>query len=600
MLKLVRELFPLLSPDQRKKFFVLQILVVLMTIGEIVGVAAIAPFMAIVGDMSILQGDGMLADLYLASGINNPQDFAFWLGSAVLILLTLSAGISMLTVWRLSLFATRTGTEIADRLFQHYMQQNWLFHASISSAQLTKQIANESLRVTMGVLQPLMIMNARAVFAISMLLAIFVYKPQVAIVGALILVAAYLLLYKVVRKRLQKNGYAISEMASTRYRLMNDGFGGIKDTLLLGRDGDFVDRFHESGEELAYAQGSNTALSMAPRYLMELVAFGIVIALVLYLFEFYQGNLGAILPVVSVYALAGFKLLPAFQQIYVSVAQIKGNLPAFEAIKDDLKQSKTASGETIRDIEARNDLPFNKCIELIDVDFTYPGKETHALKGLDLSIPANSVVGIVGSSGSGKSTAIDIILGLIAPDRGSLHVDDQTVSGENIRSWQNRIGFVAQSIFLSEGTVAENVAFGIPQEQIDREQVRRALQMAHLLEMIDDLPNGIDSKVGERGIQLSGGQRQRVGIARALYHEADVLIFDEATSALDGITEKMIMDAIHDFRGKKTIIMIAHRLKTVQDCDRIHMMENGRIVDSGSYQQLLETNELFRKMAAHA
>jgi HlyD family secretion protein len=381
---------------------------------------------------------------------------------------------------------------------------------------------------------------------------------------------------------------------------MNDGFGGIKDTLLLGRDGDFVDRFHESGEELAYAQGSNTALSMAPRYLMELVAFGIVIALVLYLFEFYQGNLGAILPVVSVYALAGFKLLPAFQQIYVSVAQIKGNLPAFEAIKDDLKQSKTASGETIRDIEARNDLPFNKCIELIDVDFTYPGKETHALKGLDLSIPANSVVGIVGSSGSGKSTAIDIILGLIAPDRGSLHVDDQTVSGENIRSWQNRIGFVAQSIFLSEGTVAENVAFGIPREEIDREQVRRALQMAHLLEMIDDLPNGIDSKVGERGIQLSGGQRQRVGIARALYHEADVLIFDEATSALDGITEKMIMDAIHDFRGKKTIIMIAHRLKTVQDCDRIHMMENGRIVDSGSYQQLLETNELFRKMAAHA
>ena len=215
-------------------------------------------------------------------------------------------------------------------------------------------------------------------------------------------------------------------------------------------------------------------------------------------------------------------------------------------------------------------------------------------------IPVNSVIGIVGPSGSGKSTIIDILLGLIDSNHGQLKVDDQIINNNNRRSWQNAIGFVAQSIFLSEGTISENVAFGVPTNQIDLNQVKEVLKLAHLSEYVETLSDGIHTKVGERGVQLSGGQRQRIGIARALYNKAEVLVFDEATSSLDGVTEKMIMDAIHDFSGKKTIILIAHRLKTVQKCDQIFYISEGKVNDNGTYEELLKRNEHFKKMAIHS
>ena len=215
-------------------------------------------------------------------------------------------------------------------------------------------------------------------------------------------------------------------------------------------------------------------------------------------------------------------------------------------------------------------------------------------------IPINNVIGIVGPSGSGKSTLIDILLGLIKPQQGQLKIDGQAINDQNLRSWQNNIGFVAQSIFLSEGTISENIAFGIPQDQIDTGRVQNALKLAHLDELISSFEDGIHTKVGERGVKLSGGQRQRIGIARALYHQAEVLIFDEATSSLDGITEKMIMNAIHDFSGKKTIILIAHRLKTIKKCDQIFLIDKGKLIDQGTYEELIKSNEHFRNMSLHA
>jgi len=272
---------------------------------------------------------------------------------------------------------------------------------------------------------------------------------------------------------------------------------------------------------------------------------------------------------------------------------------SFENIKDDLIESKRQNTSEVGILE-KEQLYVKKNIVLEDVTFTYPNKEKPVLCNLSLTIKTNSIVGIVGLSGSGKSTLIDIVLGLISPQSGRLKVDDIKVSKENLRAWQNSIGFVPQSIFLSEGTIAENVAFGISKSNIDTMIVKQALKLAHLEELVSNMPKGIDTKVGERGVQLSGGQRQRIGIARALYNDPSLLVFDEATSALDGTTEKMIMDAIHDFSGMKTIIMIAHRLKTVQKCDVIYFINHGKIIDSGTYSELLEKNEQFREMAKHA
>jgi HlyD family secretion protein len=598
MLNKIKKLFILLTPSQRKRFYVIQVLIVFMSIGEIVGVASIIPFMSIVGDVSQLQEDTIFSWLYRISGLESELQFIFLFGIGVLCVLFLSSLLSMFTIWKLSMFANRVGVEISDRLYTFYLKQGWLFHASGSSALLTKKIANETQRITGAVIMPLMQMNAKIFLSILMAISIFVYDPKVAIVGLSIFGLTYIIIYKLIKVRLIRNGLAISDVNEERFRLMNEGFGGIKDILLLGRDYDFIDRFNQTGNTLAKSQGENQALSQMPRYFMELIAFSSMILLVLYLIISYEGNLSVILPIISIYALAAFKILPALQAIYSSVAKIRGNIAAFDSIEQDLVNSKIADQKIVN--KERALLHLNKQISLNNITFNYPDKKEPTLKNLNITIPVNSLVGIVGPSGSGKSTLIDILMGLIKSQQGELKIDDEVINDKNLRSWKNTIGFVAQNIFLSEGTIAQNIAFGVPQNKIDISQVEKVLELAHLRELILSLEYGIHTPVGERGVQLSGGQRQRIGIARALYHEAEVLVFDEATSSLDGITEKIIMEAINNFSGKKTIILIAHRLKTVQKCNQIFYMDKGEVVDQGTFDELIEKNKNFKNMAKHS
>ena len=598
MFQRLKKLYSLLSPEQRRKLLSLQGLVIIMAFAEVAGVAAIGPFMAVVGDISRLEGEGVIAQLYQASGLETPRQFLFWLGISVLGVLTVAAFISMYVTWRLALYAQQVGAELSTRLYQHYMRQPWLFHASGSSSQLTNKISQEAVRVTERIIQPLMQMNAKGVMALVMAMAIFIFNPLVALIGLVLFGVAYVVLFRTVRQRLSRNGKVITLNNQLRFKLMNEGFGGIKDTLLLGRQADFNKRFSDSSQAFGRAKGVTQGLSQIPRYAMELLAFGAVISLVLYLLATYDGNLGEILPILSVYALAGFKLLPAFQQIYSGLATVKGNIASFDSLEEDLAASQGAGVGKPAALAGK--LSPQQGITLDNIHFRYPGKEQKALEGLTLHIPRNRVIGLVGASGSGKSTAIDILLGLMEPQQGMLKVDGEALSADALRAWQNSLGFVPQAIFLSDASIRENIAFGLPPEQIDDERVARAAQMAHLNELLERLPEGLNTRVGERGIQLSGGQRQRIGIARALYDDAQVLVLDEATSALDGITEKLVMDAIHDFCGKKTIILIAHRLATVKQCDTIYMLADGQVVDQGSYEELAERNVTFRRMAENA
>ena len=594
----IKCLYKLLSREQRRRLLSLQILIIAMAFSELAGVAAIGPFMAVVGDVSRLQGEGVLGQLYQASGLQTPWEFLFWLGIGVLIALTAAASVSIYATWRLAVYAQQIGADLSTRLYKHYMKQPWLFHAGGSSSQLTNKISQEASRVTNQVIQPLIQMNAKAVLGLVMSTAIFIYNPVVALTGLLIFGLAYFILYRTVRQNLARNGKVVSSTNQLRFKLMSEGFGGIKDTLLLGRQTDFNRRFAMASRESGYAKGVTQGLSQVPRYAMELIAFGAVIFLVLYLLAAYDGNLGDILPVLSIYALAGFKLLPAFQQIYSGLAQVKGNISAFDNLKEDL----VASQDLGVDEQASNagKLSPQHSIVLENIHLRFPGKEEKALDGLTIEIPVNHVIGLVGASGSGKSTAIDILLGLIEPQTGCLKIDGEELDKDSLRAWQNNVGFVPQSIFLADASICENIAFGLPPEEIDNARVERAAKMAHLDELLSTLKNGLQTTVGERGIQLSGGQRQRIGIARALYDDAEVLVLDEATSALDGITEKLVMDAIHDFAGKKTVIMIAHRLATVKQCDTIFLMTEGKIEDSGSYEELARRSSIFKEMTKHA
>lgn len=599
MFHLAKELFVLLTPSQRRRYYSLQVMVILMAFMELLGIASIGPFMALVADTQLLETNSILNQLYIASGVATHTEFLFIAGFFVLFMLGIASVVSVVTTWRLSLFAFSIGTEIGDRLYRYYLNKDWLFHASGSSAQLTKQIATESLRVTSFIILPIIQMNARIVLAVFISIGIFIYDPLIATVGVTLFVSGYLVIYQIIRKRIALYGEYVSSTSTDRFRLMNEGFGGIKDILLYNRSHDLVDQFQKSGKLFAHAQGVNTALGSAPRYLMELLAFGAMIILVLVLLTTRDGNLSQVLPVLAVYALAGFKLLPALQQIYSSITTIRGNAAAFDAIKKDLQAS--FSFPNNKSASTKNtDLVLAKNIRLNNISFTYPNKQIAALSNVTIDIPMNATVGFVGESGSGKSTTIDLLLGLITPNKGQLLLDKTVIDHSNIQAWQQRIGFVPQSIFLSEGSIAENIAFGLSNKDINLEKVEESAKLAHLTTLIDSLPKGLKTKVGERGVQLSGGQRQRIGIARALYNQADVLIFDEATSALDGITEKVIMDAIQELSGKKTIIMIAHRLKTVENCDIIYLMEKGRVVEQGTYEQLIHSNSIFREMAKYS
>ncbi len=600
MIALVKEIFFLLTPSQRRRLIVLQLLVTCMAFAELVGVASIGPFMALVADIELLTGDSWFATVYEKTGLQNPYDFLFVAGLTVLTVLALATGISMFTIWRLSVFAAKVGAEIADRLYRHYLNQDWLFHSGGSSAELTKKISTESTRVTDQIIQPLMQINARLVLVLVLSSAVLIYNPVAAATALIFFVSGYVLLYKVVRGNLERNGKNISRVMTNRFLLMNEGFGGIKDVLLLNRSHDFVQKFEANGSSLARSQGTVVALSQAPRYFMEFLAFSVSIGLILILIRMHSGDLAAVLPALAIYALAGLKLLPALQQIYAFMAVIKGNISAFHSIKQDLIASQEAPSAYTNKAAPKSVFRLERGISLNEVWFTYPGKSLPALSGISLTIPSNKTIGIVGPSGSGKSTVIDLLMGLIHADRGDVLVDGQKITVDNKRGWQDLIGYVPQSIYLTEGTIAENVAFGISLAEIDRERVKEALKLAHLDSYVDNLEAGLDTKVGERGVQLSGGQRQRIGIARALYYDVPLLVLDEATSALDGLTEKFIMSALRDFRGRKTVVMIAHRLKTVQDCDIIYYVDQGKVQGHGTFSELMRDNIGFREMAAHS
>ncbi|MFM2476543.1 ABC transporter ATP-binding protein [Celerinatantimonas sp. MCCC 1A17872] len=572
----------------------MQLLVIISSICELASIFTIGPFMAIVGNSENLNNSKYLSKIFELSHLSNRIDFLFYIGIGVLLILAGSALLSMYTTYKLSLFGARISADLSARLYKYYICQPWLFHASQNSSSLTNKLAQESIRISTQIIQPLLTINSKVMIILGIVISLIYFNPEVAILSFFLFFLTYVILYRVVKNKLYKSGQEITKINGERFKLMNEGFGGVKDILLLGRQHSFYTKYESESIEYGKIQGIILALSQIPKYAIEFVAYGSIIFLVLYLIKIYNGHVDSILSTLSIYALAGFKLLPSFQQVYVSITQIKANISAFENLKNDLYNSSKKSNLDFRNTHKKLDLTNE--IELRNINFKYLNKKNYALKNINIKIDVNTSVGFVGASGSGKSTLIDILLGLIQPSYGSMIIDGKTVTKGTLRNWQNNIGFVPQSIFLSDASIRENIAFGIDENKIDDVLVDRAINIANLNDFIDALPEGKDSIVGERGVQISGGQRQRIGIARALYNNADVLVLDEATSALDGITEGAVMNAISNFFGVKTIIIVAHRLSTIMQCDKIYLMDSGNIIDSGSYNELKTRSDIFQKM----
>jgi len=592
MFSKIKKLFLYLDKKQKNKFIYLQGIVILNSFLEILGVASILPFISLVSNNDIILENNIFSKVYIYFNFSDVNEFILFSGFFVLLLLLISSFSAIVTTVLLSNFANQITAQISIRLFKHYVNQKWLYHLNTSSSYIINNLSQECSRVTGGIADPTMQMISRICFAIPMSLGIFIVNPLVATCGLLIFLFSYFIIYKTIRKKVFNNGIIVSKSSAEKFKVINETFGGIKNVILSNVGMHFMDKFNTQSFASAKATALNTILLRIPKYLIEFVAFGFTVILIIFLNSHNKGNFVSIIPQLAFFTLAGYKLLPSFQQIYMNISSIKTNISALNSIEKDLQNSTEK-----KEIYKENKENFNnfKTIILKDLNFSFKKRKKFQITNLNLNINANSIVGIAGQSGSGKSTIANLILGLLEPTSGEIKIDGKVLDYRNMKSWQKNIGYVPQSIFLCEGSLKENIAFGIDYKNIDNELVEKAVKLAELSSFINTLPEYLDTNLGERGVQLSGGQQQRVGIARALYHDPNILIFDEATSSLDENTEKNIMNAIDKFSGFKTIIIIAHRINTLKKCDNIFLIEQGRVVDEMNFESLLKKNTNFIK-----
>jgi len=591
-MRLLRQLNSLFNRRERWQLLVLSVALVIRAGVELVGVASIMPFMSVVAEPELIQTNPYLREAYERLGFTSEIAFITTLGVAVVAFLILANAFSALAVYGMTRFSWGMHHKLAMRLLKGYLRMPYSFFVERNSASFNKTLLNECQEVIRGVLEPLLNAGAKVLVTAAIVGLLVVTDPMLAIIVVLVVGGSYGLLYIAVKKRQRHLGKVRVAANHERFKVTGEAFGGIKDVKVLQRENAFVERFRPASLQFSRAMASNSLIAKIPRYFFEAVAFGGIVLIVIYYLNAGKG-ISQILPILSLYAFAGYRLMPELQQLFQAAAQIRFNRAALDDLTRDLA---TVEAQPVVQVSS-GVLPFKRAIEFDDVTFAYSGSARRALSGVSLRIERNKTIGLVGASGSGKTTLVDLLLGLYEPDHGRILVDGVPLDGTTIGAWLRQVGYVPQHIFLTDDTIAANIAFGVRPEEVDLERVERAASIAHLHDFVVSLPQGYHTVVGERGVRLSGGQRQRIGIARALYHDPEVLVMDEATSALDGATEKAVMEAIHALSGSKTIILIAHRLTTVQQSDMIWILRGGKVEQSGTYDGLIQENSLFRAFA---
>ena len=586
-MKPLLEAYHLLNQAEKREVYWLLPGIILRALLEILAIAFMSPFLGLIMNPSGIEDSTVLGTLYHFFGFENTQPFLIFVGALALSLLIISNAFSTLIIWLMLRFSWLRDYSLSHRLLASYLHRPYLFFLGRNSADLGKNMLLEVQQGIRGVLIPGMQMLANIVVTIAILSLLIAMNPLLALGIATFLGITYFLIYNGIKHYLDRIGRARVKESKNRFQTVNEALGGVKEIKLLGKEAFFLERYQKTARRYAGYMAKSDTLSQVPRYLLDTIAFGGLLFILLFMLITGKPMEQAI-PLIGLYAFAGYRLIPALQQIYRAVSSIKFNAAAIEAIRDDLV--------TFSEIEEVNPLVFNKEIKLERISFAYPDSPA-LLQNFSLTIPKNSSVAFVGATGSGKSTLVDLILGLLTPDSGQLRVDGIAITTENLRAWQRNLGYVPQSIFLTDASIAKNIAFGVPEKELDEAAVMKAAKIANLHDFVETLPEGYETLVGERGVRLSGGQRQRIGIARALYHDPQVLVLDEATSALDNVTEESVFKAIKYIMGQKTVLMIAHRISTVQACDEIFVINKGQIASSGNYNDLLDSSRQFRDLA---
>jgi ATP-binding cassette, subfamily B, bacterial PglK len=590
---LLARLWHHLTRRRRRQFGLLMGLMLVSAFAEVVSLGAVLPFLGILVAPDRVFSHPIVADIAQAWGITSADQLVLPLTVAFAAAALIAGAIRILLLWAGTRLVVVSGADLSIEVYRRTLYQPYLVHVASNSSTVISGITNKVNGVVFLVLLPLLMLVSSTLLLVSIMLALIAIDPMVASVAAVGFGASYALITWMSRRRLHRNSQRIDYEQTQVFKALQEGLGGIRDVLLDGTQLVYCDIYRQADHPLRRAQGNNTFIGQSPRYIMESLGM-VLIAALAYALSRQVGGIATALPVLGALALGAQRLLPALQQIYSAWASIAGSHASLAAAIAMLDQPLPT--ELLQTAPAP--LLFQKDIQFRGVRFCYANDGPWVLDGLSLVIAKGARVGFVGSTGSGKSTTLDLLMGLLMPTEGELLVDGQPIRGNRLRAWQRTIAHVPQSIYLADTTLAENIAFGVPRNAIDLDRVQQAARQAQIADFIESSPEGYQAYVGERGIRLSGGQRQRIGIARALYKQASVLVFDEATSALDNTTEQSVMDAIEGLSSDLTILLIAHRLTTVRRCDTIVELEHGRVVAQGTYEHLLECSPSFRRMAS--
>lgn len=568
----------------------LQLLLCLMMVNawlELVSLGAVLPFLGVLVSPERVFDNQAISSIASNFGLTSPNQLILPI-TVIFVLAAVLAGVTrMLVLWLSTRLAFASGADFSYEIYRRTLYQPYSIHISRNSSEVISGITAK-VAIAISVINQSLIFVSSTVVMIMMLVALMLINPVIAAASIGGFGICYVALAWASRRLLLRNSQKIADEQTRLFKALQEGLGGIRDVLLDGTQPVYCDIYRRADQPLRRAQADNTVITASPRFAMETLGMVLIAALAFWL-SGQEGGVISALPVLGGLALAAQRILPSLQQSYSAWATITGS---YASLKDTISLIEQPLPR-----EASDPMPepllLQRSLSMSSVSFRYTEDGPFILKDLNIEIPRGSRVGFVGKTGSGKSTTLDLVMGLLIPTQGSLLVDGKEISGASVRAWQRTIAHVPQTIYLADSTFAENIAFGVPKSEIDIERIKVAAKRAHIADFIEDKENGYDELVGERGIKLSGGQRQRIGIARALYKQASVLIFDEATSALDSVTENSVMQAINALDHDLTILLIAHRLSTVKGCDMLIEMDQGRIVGVGTYDQLMERSGAF-------
>ena len=593
LVKELKDLFSYLSHRRRVQFGLLIILMLLSSLSEMISLGAIFPFLSAISNPERLLNNPRLQSIFALFQIGTPKQLITSLAVGFVIAIFLANGLRLLTLNVRTRFAAALGADVSNQIYMKTLRQPYSFHVMHNSSDLMQTVTGDTGKLTNQILMPTITFVNNAFLVPSLIGALFLIDAKIALIAAVFLGSCYTIIYRTRQNLLKRNSKIISQAGKRRIKTVQEAIGGIRDVLLSHSQDFFEKSYCKSENALRQATATNAVISQSPTFVLEAIALSSIALLALILGR--NGDFSQAIPVLGSLALGAKRLLPALQELFSCVAKVQGSRASLTRVLVALQRPVKTLVHTD---SVTTPLPLEKEIRLDGIWFRYGEDTDWVLRDLNLTIAAKTTVAFVGSTGSGKSTTADLILGLLQPQKGRILVDDLPLEGdERLYQWQKNIAHVPQSIFLSDGSIADNIAFGIPSQQIDFEQVRKAARLAQIEEFIEGLPAKYETYVGERGIRLSGGQKQRIGIARALYGNASVIVFDEATSALDNATEKEVMAAIESLSHQFTIILIAHRLSTVEKCHRIFELSQGQVVSQGNYQELLDSSVTFKRMA---